>query len=218
MPAASELACLMKTVPRAAIPRLLSSAQAFDYRPGDVVLEAGQQRSPALVVSGVLRIVIRSNDGRVATISYLGSGRIFGVPTLFGSLPVSVVAHKASTVIHFDAEEVARLASDTAEFGWALLKATSENAIVMPDAVAKFAFKTVQQRVADNLLWSSSLVPSHQGAPVARLTQQEIADAVGSVREVVARALRNLKSKGLIKLTPRGVVILDEVGLNKQSV
>ena len=82
----------------------------------------------------------------------------------------------------------------------------------------KFAFKTVRQRVAEHLLWSVSQRPGNEDGLLARTTQQEIAEAVGSVREVVARALRGLQSKGLIRTTPGGVLILDKAGLIDQTV
>jgi len=41
-----------------------------------------------------------------------------------------------------------------------------------------------------------------------RVTQQALADATGSVREVVARALRELRLQGVIESNPSGVTIL----------
>lgn len=49
----------------------------------------------------------------------------------------------------------------------------------------------------------------HGGASPVPITQRELADAVGSTREVVARALRDLRACGLIATTPRGVQLLD---------
>ncbi len=218
MPAVHAIADLMPDLPTALVPRLLAGAQAVSYAPGDPVLRPGQKEAPSLVASGLLRVVIRSADGRAATISYLGPGRIFGISSLFHRLPVSVTAHDASSILHFEPAEVVRLGHESAEFSWALLQAVSDNVIAIPDATAKFVFKTVRQRVADHLLWAVSRKPDTQGDLIARTTQQEIAEAVGSVREVVARALRNLQAKGLIRLSPGGVLILDKAGLLDQSV
>ncbi len=41
-----------------------------------------------------------------------------------------------------------------------------------------------------------------------RVTQQALADATGSVREVVARALRELRLLGVIETSVSGVTIL----------
>jgi CRP/FNR family transcriptional regulator, cyclic AMP receptor protein len=52
---------------------------------------------------------------------------------------------------------------------------------------------------------------------VARVSQQELADAVGSVREVVARVLREFRLAGLVATAPDSVVILDAARLYGES-
>jgi CRP/FNR family transcriptional regulator, cyclic AMP receptor protein len=51
----------------------------------------------------------------------------------------------------------------------------------------------------------------------AQVSQQELAEAVGSVREVVARVLRDLRSVGLIATVPGVVRVLDPAGLHDQT-
>jgi CRP/FNR family transcriptional regulator, cyclic AMP receptor protein len=49
------------------------------------------------------------------------------------------------------------------------------------------------------------------------VSQQELADAVGSVREVVARALRDFRLARLVATAPDSVVILDPARLHEES-
>jgi len=49
------------------------------------------------------------------------------------------------------------------------------------------------------------------------VSQQELAEAVGSVREVVARVLRDLRGAGLVATGPDGVHVLDPAGLHDQT-
>jgi CRP/FNR family transcriptional regulator len=53
---------------------------------------------------------------------------------------------------------------------------------------------------------------------VADVSQQELADAVGSVREVVARALRDLRAAGIVGTSTDSVEILDPVQLHEESL
>lgn len=48
------------------------------------------------------------------------------------------------------------------------------------------------------------------------MSQQELADAVGSVREVVARALRDLRALGIVATSTDSVVILDPARLHEE--
>jgi CRP/FNR family transcriptional regulator len=50
-----------------------------------------------------------------------------------------------------------------------------------------------------------------------RTTQQELADAVGSVREVVTRTLHRLRGEGLIETSRDEIVLLDPVGLSDEA-
>jgi CRP/FNR family cyclic AMP-dependent transcriptional regulator len=70
------------------------------------------------------------------------------------------------------------------------------------------AFATVRARVARHLLDLAS--ESQKGCEfVAAIGQQELAEAVGTVREVIVRALRELREEGLLRTGRAGIIILD---------
>lgn len=94
----------------------------------------------------------------------------------------------------------------------ALLGELSERVLSFIAEIRDSAFATVRQRVARHLL---DLASEGQTGPelVAAIGQQDLADAVGSVREVVVRALRELRQGHLIETGRDRIVILDPVGL-----
>ena len=51
----------------------------------------------------------------------------------------------------------------------------------------------------------------------APISQQQLADAVGSVREVVARVLRELRDAGIVRGGARGIAILDPIRLHDEG-
>jgi glyoxylase-like metal-dependent hydrolase (beta-lactamase superfamily II) len=78
-------------------------------------------------------------------------------------------------------------------------------------------FGSVRQRVAAHLLDLASDRQRPGGRLVARVSQQELADAAGSVREVVARALRDLRVAEIVATAADSVVILDPARLYAES-
>jgi Crp-like helix-turn-helix protein len=76
---------------------------------------------------------------------------------------------------------------------------------------------SVRQRVAAHLLDLASAQQRPRGQLVARVSQQELADAVGSVREVVARVLRDFRVDRLVATSPESIQVLDPGGLHDQS-
>jgi CRP/FNR family transcriptional regulator len=59
-------------------------------------------------------------------------------------------------------------------------------------------------------------VHQDDGTLVARVSQQELADAIASGREVVARALRELRQAGFVNVSRNGIVVRDALGLSEE--
>ena len=83
------------------------------------------------------------------------------------------------------------------------------------DEIADQAFLSVRQRVARQLLDLG--VPADGGTLLASVSQQELADAIASGREVVSRALHELQRAGLVSSTRAGIVVGDPVGLSDEA-
>jgi CRP/FNR family cyclic AMP-dependent transcriptional regulator len=54
-------------------------------------------------------------------------------------------------------------------------------------------------------------------APVPRLTQDEMAARVGSVRDVIGRALKALEAAGAIRLEGHRIYVIDSQKLKKMA-
>ena len=83
------------------------------------------------------------------------------------------------------------------------------------DAVADTGFGSLRQRVARHLL--DLATPRPDGRLVAAVTQQALAEAVGSARPAVARVVAELRALGLVATAPPGLAILDAEGLHDQT-
>jgi CRP/FNR family transcriptional regulator len=93
----------------------------------------------------------------------------------------------------------------------------SERARNFVNEIPGTAFASVRQRVARQLLDLASMHPS-DGDPeelAVRITQQELADAAGTVREVVVRTLRQLRDAGAVRTERDRIVLLDPAQLTE---
>ena len=96
--------------------------------------------------------------------------------------------------------------------GWA---AAEDLAHFLDDVLAEIsrvAFQPVRARVAHHIL----ALADRKGtcAPHA-IHQADLAAAVGSVREVVGRALGTLREAGLVEVSHAGVTAVNEAGLRQ---
>lgn len=79
----------------------------------------------------------------------------------------------------------------------------------MVELASDLSLRTVPQRLAKLLL--------EQAHIAGQLTQHEMAASLGTVREVVGRALRTLGDEGLIRIDGHRIVITDREGLQRRA-
>jgi CRP/FNR family cyclic AMP-dependent transcriptional regulator len=181
---------------------------------GTIYREEGDPRC-LLIVAGLVRIVLSSPDGRSLTIRYAGAGELLGVPTLIGGpVPVSGELVTDTRLLVLNARALRHLGQSEPVLGWLLAREVTQRLYDTIDAVADRAFGTLRQRVAHHLLDLASA--RQDGRLVAPVTQQQLAEAVGSARPAVAKVVGELRDLGLISTASPGIAILDPEGLHAQ--
>jgi CRP/FNR family transcriptional regulator len=127
-----------------------------------------------------------------------------------GPSPLHVPALTDSQRLLLDIETLRELARHDAQVAWVLVGALTNTVHALWHELAATAFASVPQRVARHLLEISAREQEADGGDlVAHVSQQELADLVGSVREVVARALRELRDEGIVRVSRSGIVVLE---------
>ena len=203
----------LASFPARALARLLSEAVRLDIPAGTVPYRGGDAPRIGLVIVGLVRVYLTSAEGRQMTIRYARPGELLGVAAIVGG-PVesSVQAVTDCSVLIFNPTALEALAKNEPGIAWALAQDVARRLADLSAIITGVAFGSIRERTASHLL-ELAAQRQHDRTLVAPVTQQEIANAVGSVREVIARALQRLQGEGLIKTTADGVVILDPAGL-----
>ena len=96
----------------------------------------------------------------------------------------------------------------------ALLKELTSRLRHLVNLVDDLALHSVQGRLAGMLLEQAA--EDKRGMPAAALTQAEMAARLGTVREMVGRALKTFEALGLLRLERGVIVLLDRAGLVAQ--
>jgi CRP/FNR family transcriptional regulator, cyclic AMP receptor protein len=197
---------------------LRADGERADYPAGTTVYQAGAEPRAALVVRGLMRVYLSSPGGRQVTIRYARPGDVLGVAVLVGGPgDFGVQAVEASSVFRISARTLLTTAQRDARVSWAIAGELNRRLFEVLEQTAVIAFGSVRQRVAAHLLDLASEQQRPHGRLVARVSQQELADAAGSVREVVARTLRDLRVAGIVATAADSVVILDPARLYAES-
>jgi CRP/FNR family transcriptional regulator len=199
---------------------LLAGAVRTKVPAGSVTHREGESAPHLeLVISGVVRVFVTAPDGRSMTVRYCRAGALLGAISLFTAgfaMPASVQAVVDAELLKLKAAVVRQAAARDARVANAFLGELSERVMSFIDEIPGSAFATVRQRVARHLLdLAAHQEPGrHPGTEIlVPVTQGELADAVGTVREVVVRVLRELRQEGVVRTERDQIVILNPAGL-----
>ena len=210
----------LRDLPADVTATLLESATRIHALAGSTVREFGEPGPYLeLLVDGLLRVFVRAPDGRSLTVRYLRPGELSGVVSLFTpsySFAATLQALVDSDLIAFRADVVIGLAERDIRVARRVIDELSERVVDFVAEIPGSAFSTVRQRIARHILDLASEQPQSDRL-VAQVSQQALADAVGSVREVVVRVLRDLRAEGVIRTGRGGIeVLIPEVLVDEQ--
>ncbi len=220
MLSAAEFASLVHVFPamgqldRATREAFSSRATAQDAPAGFAVFETGQDCENFLwLISGRVRVVAQSENGREILLYRVEPGELCILTTgcLLGQDPypargeVEVGAH-AVFLPATDFEELILQSSPLRRLVFQALSSRMQALMALVEAVA---FQKIDRRLARALL-NRARIAGRSGIPC---THQELADEVGTAREIVTRILAGFESTSAVQLSRRKVTIADEVQL-----
>jgi len=200
----------LKELPPEIVTKLLSGATRLAVPAGSTVHREGEvQPHVEMVLRGLVRAHISAADGRTLTIRYCRPGAMLGVATIYAPgfvRPFAIQALADSELLALRPDVIRSWADRDLRVTNALLQETSQRVLGFVAEIADSVFASVRERIGRHLLDMAS--ERQEGSElVATISQQELADAVGTVREVVVRVLRELRAEGVVETGRRGIVI-----------
>jgi len=183
------------------------------YERGQTILIEGDEPSALYFVEqGLARLVQLSPQGRVFVLGYAGPGDCLNLPCALAAQPIIATAEAVvDTRLAVLASERWRAALDrNPALCRAVVQQLTEQLRATSQLVRELALHPVSARLARFILENMA-----DADPEARWTQESIAASIGSVRDVVGRALRGLIEEGVLSKTRGHLVIKDRQALER---
>lgn len=180
------------------------------YAAGEIVFLEGEPVAGLfLVESGSVKIVRHAKDGREYIVHLLHRGDTFNDVAAMdgGPNPATAIGHVDALVWRFGRTDLRDLAIRHPELAWSMMESIASRARYLVGTVQDLAMRSVRGRLARLLLDEAE--HAHNGEVARLLTQEEMAGRLGTVREVVGRALRSLAAEGVIEFDRHRIAILD---------
>lgn len=194
---------------------LTQSAIRREFGSDQVVLLEGEPCSGLYIVErGWLKAVKIGLDGREQVLQVLKPGDAFNIISVFTDAPnqATVTALETSQVWIIAREFLLRLMGENPNFAQQVVKDLAGRVMHLIRMVEDLSLRSVEARLARLLLNQAD------GSSVQRrrwATQAEMASHLGTVPDVINRALRKLSDEGLIHVERHQIQILDEEGLRE---
>ena len=185
-----------------------NSVILFEDDPGDALY---------IVATGQVKVVLIGEDGREVILSVLGDGDFFGEMSLIDDEPRSahVIAMKDSNLLVLRRDDFQARLEEQPKIALKLLRVLVERLRRADEKIGGLVLLDVNGRVAQLLL---DLAEESGGPRITRrLTHHTIAQMIGSSRETVSRAMRELVERGAIDVSRREITIKDSEALRTMA-
>jgi len=167
-----------------------------------------------VIKRGRVRLYRLTPDGKQLTLELLDKGRIVGRMAWLGQQLTDAYAEaiEDALICSFTPRELQRLIDRFPSVGVNIIRYLSGRLAASEREREVMAFRSVEQRLAARLLELAERFgqPEDGGIAIdARLTQQELADMIGTSRETLATTVASLRERRVIDMHNQRVVILD---------
>jgi len=178
----------------------------------DIFVEGDQVDGIALMMSGVVRVYKLGETGREITLYRFGEGEscVITANAILNQqgFPAIAQVEQDAEAVMIPAEVFSNWVKQYDPWRDFVFGLVSDRLASVMEIVDEVAFQRMDRRVASFLLNRSKLQN-----PIL-ITHQEIANEIGSSREVISRLLEDFSNRELVRLSRGEIQILDFEGLN----
>ncbi|WP_018602559.1 Crp/Fnr family transcriptional regulator [Mycobacterium sp. 155] len=165
-----------------------------------------------IIISGKVKIGRRTADGRENLITLMGPSDMFGELAIFdpGPRTSTVTALTEVSTVSMNHSALRPWITEEPEIAEQLLRVLARRLRRTNDNLCDLIFTDVPGRVAKQLLYLAQRFGSREGNSLRvnhELTQEEIAQLVGSSRETVNKALADFTQRGWIRVQSKSILI-----------
>jgi CRP/FNR family cyclic AMP-dependent transcriptional regulator len=186
------------------------------YCKGSSIRLLGARPRPGIVLEGLIRAYVSTAGGREVTVAYARPGYPLGLFSRFmAESPRGLQAVHDTTVLYFDSRRFEQALATHMALADTVAEWMADDIVRSSNALRAAAFGSVRHRLAAHLI--ALATRDAEGRLVVRVTRQQLADAVGSVRQVVSKALSQLATDGLVRTARSEVLIPDEDALRREA-
>ena len=201
---------------------IYAKSEYRDFKKGEYVFRDGDLGPYYMggVMSGRLRVAVKSREGKELLITLIEKGELFGEMSMFDEMPrvVDVMADAPSTVMIIKREDFIPHMLTCHEAILSLFKITCRRMRMYVHTVELLALQNVKQKLGRHLLHlAQDYGDVENGVMVidAQLSQSDIGLQLGVSRESVNKHINAFVEQGFLSYSNESIILRDAEGLKK---
>lgn len=201
-----------------ALRELAGLATWHEYAPGGVIFLEGEANTGLYCIqAGWVKVIKLSRDGREQVLRYFGPGEVFSEIGIFLARPnpATAIALEHAEIWQLRRAVLQPLLAAHPGVLLQIMANMADRIAYLADLVADLSLHTVEVRLARLLLEAA---PDGMLVRQSWLTQSELAARLGTVPDVLSRALRALADAGLIRVERKQIEIIDRAALAERAI
>jgi CRP-like cAMP-binding protein len=206
---------LLRSVPTEDLKAVAAASRLRTFRRGQILFtKSDPTDSVIVVVSGRVKVTIRSADGGELTLAVIQPGGLFGEIGVADNGPRSGDAETLDEcqLLLIPLATIQDICARVPSAAQALSKSIASTLRRLTEATGDLVFLDLPRRVAKLLL---SQPRGDDGVIQSRMSQEEFAHQVGGTRQSVNAALRGFEKRGWIEVHDRTVMIKQAAALGR---
>jgi CRP-like cAMP-binding protein len=200
---------------------LAAAATRRWFEAGQVIYVEGEPAETIYILeAGWVKATRMTREGREQALMFLRPVDIFGdIAVLAGtSYPGTVVALEAVGVWSIPAQTFYALTARFPDLALAIIRHLAERVLHYVNLVEDLSLRSVEARLAKTLLDNAQMHDGQLCVPRREWTTfDEMAVRLGTVRDVLSRALKTLEAEKLIRVEKQVIVLLNPRGMAERA-
>lgn len=190
------------------------------FSTGELIFSEGEPCSGLYIIArGKVRIFKTSMSGREQVLAVNGPGESIAEVPVFdgGPFPASAIAVEDVELAYISRRDFNAYCLEHPEVALKVLSVVGARLRRLVSIIEELSFTTIRQRLIAALV----KLAQSEGKTTARgiefqlpATHQELANQLGTVRELISRNLMRLQAEGLLDVDARQIVVKDMKGLS----
>lgn len=208
------------TLPAEAQEVILAVAIQRHFETGQVIYLEGEPADYVYILEkGWVKATRMTHEGREQGLLFLRPVEIFGDIAVFSgtSYPGTVTALEDVEAWLIPSQVLLLLVNQYPALALAIIHRLSERVLHYIGLVEDLSLRSVETRLASTLLRNAELRNEQMIVPRQEWTTfDEMAVRLGTVRDVLSRAMKTLEAEGYLKVDKQTILILDPKGLSER--